>query len=250
MRRCAAGCADCCRRVSLFFRHAAPLRRWSTASAGLAGKPSFPGDLWARRPPLDLSPSVRRRQPALIGSMPNVASSCDSSGCPRTTAISAGGGLVGPIAGGVPSGPDTPPEQCPRSGSGTSLQSCRTSELGNSLSVFMFQLGLNPATGCGPLVTPACCANRCSGCSGQPSASTGRRRRARASGTWLDMQVAPRGEFWWSVRDPSQAALWGSWIELGEKFFEAITAAPVPLDMRALKALKRSPLALSTSTPG
>ena len=33
-------------------------------------------------------------------------------------------------------------------------------------------------------------------------------------------------------------------IQLGEKFYEAITAAPVPVDMRALKALKRSPLAL------
>jgi hypothetical protein len=58
------------------------------------------------------------------------------------------------------------------------------------------------------------------------------------------MQIATRGEFWWSPRDPTQGALWGSWIELGERFFEAITAAPVPLDMRALKALKRSPLAL------
>ena len=46
------------------------------------------------------------------------------------------------------------------------------------------------------------------------------------------------------TRDPSQAALWGSWIELGDKFFRAIIAAPVPLDMRALKALKQSPLAL------
>ena len=49
-------------------------------------------------------------------------------------------------------------------------------------------------------------------------------QEGRAGGTWLDMQVAPRGEFWWSLRDPSQAALWGSWIELGEEFFEAITA--------------------------
>ena len=36
----------------------------------------------------------------------------------------------------------------------------------------------------------------------------------------------------------------GSWIELGEKFYEAIITAPVPLDKRALAALKRSPLAL------
>ena len=38
--------------------------------------------------------------------------------------------------------------------------------------------------------------------------------------------------------------LWGSFIELSQDFYDAITAAPVPVDMRALKALKRSPLAL------
>jgi hypothetical protein len=61
---------------------------------------------------------------------------------------------------------------------------------------------------------------------------------------WLDMQVAPEGEYWWDVKRPEQAALWGSWIELGEKFFNAVVAAPVPADMRALRALKQSPLAL------
>jgi hypothetical protein len=61
---------------------------------------------------------------------------------------------------------------------------------------------------------------------------------------WLDMQVAPKGEFWWNTRCPEQSDLWESWIELGEDFYRAITAAPVPVDVRALKALKRSPLAL------
>lgn len=66
----------------------------------------------------------------------------------------------------------------------------------------------------------------------------------RAGNTWLNMEITSGGEMWWSPRDPSQAALWGSWVELGEKFFRAIIATPVPLDMRALKALKQSPLAL------
>ena len=60
---------------------------------------------------------------------------------------------------------------------------------------------------------------------------------------WLNMEVAPRGELWWHPH-PNQTALWESWIELGEKFFEAVVASPVPLDMRALRALRRSPLAL------
>ena len=48
---------------------------------------------------------------------------------------------------------------------------------------------------------------------------------------------------WWHPH-PDQTALWESWIELGEKFFNAVMASPVPVDMRALRALKRSPLAL------
>ncbi len=38
--------------------------------------------------------------------------------------------------------------------------------------------------------------------------------------------------------------LWQSKIELGEKFFEEIMKHPVPLDLNALKALKRSPLGI------
>lgn len=58
------------------------------------------------------------------------------------------------------------------------------------------------------------------------------------------MDVAPKGELWWDLKQPEQAALWESWIELGEDFFNAVVAAPVPVDMRALRALKQSPLAL------
>jgi hypothetical protein len=61
---------------------------------------------------------------------------------------------------------------------------------------------------------------------------------------WVDMQVAPKGELWWSYDAPKSRTLWKSWIELGELFFEAICSAPIPLDMRALKALRKSPLAL------
>ncbi len=61
---------------------------------------------------------------------------------------------------------------------------------------------------------------------------------------WLDMQVVVGGKTWWDFREPTQGALFESVIELGEKFYEALIAAPVPVDMRALDALKRSPLAL------
>jgi Plasmid encoded RepA protein len=61
---------------------------------------------------------------------------------------------------------------------------------------------------------------------------------------WLNMEVAPRGELWWDPKRPDQGALWQSWILLGDEFYNALVALPVPVDMRALRALKRSPLAL------
>lgn len=51
-------------------------------------------------------------------------------------------------------------------------------------------------------------------------------------------------DLWWNPKVPNQTALWRSTIELSEKFFEEIITNPVPVDMRALKALKRSPMAL------
>lgn len=121
----------------------------------------------------------------------------------------------------------------------------RRLELGHSLAQFMHKVGLNPDNGTG-------------------SRSDARRMReqmtrlfratisfdrtieepGRQGEGWSDMQVAPEGELWWDTKLPEQSVLWGSWIELSEKFYRAIMAAPVPYDMRALRALKRSPLAL------
>ena len=60
----------------------------------------------------------------------------------------------------------------------------------------------------------------------------------------LNMEVAPKSELWWNERDPNNPALFDSWIELGEQFYEAITSSPMPADMNALKLLKNSPLKL------
>jgi hypothetical protein len=61
---------------------------------------------------------------------------------------------------------------------------------------------------------------------------------------WLSMEVAPKSELWWDPKRPDQAVLWKSWIELGEDFYQALVNNPVPVDMRALRALKSSTLAL------
>ena len=56
--------------------------------------------------------------------------------------------------------------------------------------------------------------------------------------------IARRTEFWWNPKRPDEQVLWESKIELGEDFFNEIIQHPVPLDMNALTALKRSSLGL------
>jgi len=113
--------------------------------------------------------------------------------------------------------------------------------LGNSLDNFMREIGLNPRTGGGKR--------------GDAKRLQEQMRRlidARISfesetdtyGRYLHMDVSASSEFWWDAKKTNQANLWESWIELGEKFYEAVTLSSVPVDLRALRALKRSPLAL------
>jgi hypothetical protein len=123
----------------------------------------------------------------------------------------------------------------------------RRLDLGHSLKDFMLELGLNPDNG-----------------SRGAKRSDARRlndqmhrffnsfitfhgdieRDGRQATARLNMAVASEVVFWWSPRNPNQTAVWGSYIELGAEFYNAITAAPVPVDVRALKALKSSALAL------
>lgn len=64
--------------------------------------------------------------------------------------------------------------------------------------------------------------------------------------TWALQSVKPvdSAMLWWSPKTPEQAALWKSTLTLGERFYQEIIERPVPIDMRALKALRKSPLAL------
>lgn len=132
----------------------------------------------------------------------------------------------------------------------------RRIELGSSLSGFMRDIGLGPYNGTGKQsnafrlrdqatrLFSACISFHQKGllkpdADGEVSAEAGEQYMR-----FLDMRVASKAELWWRPRRPEQDTLWGSWIELGENFYEAITAAPVPVDLRVLRALKRSPLAL------
>jgi hypothetical protein len=120
-------------------------------------------------------------------------------------------------------------------------------DLGNSLAGFMAELGLNPDNG--GLGARRSDARRLREQMDRLFNSTisfqnnveqyGREGEAR-----MNMTVARRSMLWWNPRQPEQGTLWGSYVELSQDFFDALCAAPVPVDMRALKALKRSPLAL------
>jgi hypothetical protein len=118
-------------------------------------------------------------------------------------------------------------------------------ELGESMADFMREIGLDPWTGGGPRGDARRLRDQIQRLFQARISFVEHVREGSIHGqTWLNMEVAPKGQLWWDYKRPGQPVLFGSWIELGEHFYQAITAAPVPLDMRALAALKQSPLAL------
>lgn len=50
----------------------------------------------------------------------------------------------------------------------------------------------------------------------------------------VQMSIASKSLLWWYPKRPNLTSLWSSWVELSPEIFQAITSAPVPLDMRAL----------------
>jgi hypothetical protein len=124
----------------------------------------------------------------------------------------------------------------------------RRLELGDSLGAFMMALGLSPYTGRGPRGDATRLRDQMERLFGAlisfDYCTTNETDKRRGGHAWLRMQVAPRGRFWWNEEDRDEVLLWGSWIELGEAFFEAITSEPVPLDVRILRHIKQSPMAI------
>ena len=64
--------------------------------------------------------------------------------------------------------------------------------------------------------------------------------------SWAIKNIQPvsNAHLWWDPKKPQQASLFESTITLGQEFFNEITNNPIPIDMRALKSLRRSPMAL------
>lgn len=117
-------------------------------------------------------------------------------------------------------------------------------ELGNNLAEFMEELGLDPRRG-GKRSDVRRMQDQMRRLFQSTVSFSQRFQKGEA---WLNMQIAPKGMFWWDENKPEQGTLFENWIKLGEDFFNAITSSPVPVDMRIIKALKRSPLALDFYT--
>lgn len=121
----------------------------------------------------------------------------------------------------------------------------RTLQLGRSLNDFMRVVGLNPATGGGKRGDGKRLHGQMDRLFNARISFQETAEDANVKGRHsLNMDVAPESELWWDVKEPEQGTLWNSWIRLGEDFYKSLIMLPVPVDMRALRALKGSPLAL------
>jgi len=119
----------------------------------------------------------------------------------------------------------------------------RELELGSSLSGFMAQLGLQATGGHWGTIprfrdqmqrlVGAAISTRWSGEASGQNHSSGE-----------NLLVADRFHLWWTPQKLPIVRPEKSSVTLSANFFEQLIAAPVPLDLRAVKALKKSPLAL------
>ena len=124
-----------------------------------------------------------------------------------------------------------------------STEAVRTREpvviLGDTLSAFMRELGLMPTGGRWGSITRL--RSQMMRLFSASIACTYSR-----DGHWANcgIRIADESHLWWDHKQPHQEMLWRSTVTLGGKFFDELISHPVPVDMRALRALRRSPMAL------
>lgn len=112
-------------------------------------------------------------------------------------------------------------------------------ELGPSLSHFMRELGLVPTGGrWGSVTRLRDQMNRLFA-----SSITCFYEDKHRTGMY-GVKIVTEARLWWDPKSPDQIPLWKSSLKLGADFYDEIINNPIPIDMRALKLLKRSPMAL------
>lgn len=72
------------------------------------------------------------------------------------------------------------------------------------------------------------------------NAQEGDRSRSRGG----NIMVADEWDLWLDHQCGRQGTLFQSWVKLTDRFFGQVTDRPVPIDLRAIRVLKKSPLAL------
>jgi hypothetical protein len=119
----------------------------------------------------------------------------------------------------------------------------RRLELGRSLSSFMGQLGLQCTGGhWGTIPRFRDQMERLFG-----AAISTRWKRDQRSQTCVagsNLLLAEEFELWWAPQKLPRTPMAQSNVTLSQRFFDQLMEAPVPLDLRAIRALKRSPLSL------
>jgi hypothetical protein len=115
--------------------------------------------------------------------------------------------------------------------------------LGDSMSAFMRELGLVPTGGRWGSITRLKDQTK-----KLFSANVMAMYDTKEQSSNLNIRVAEGHHLWWEPKDPNQKSLWQSTVLLDHSFFNEVTDRPVPIDMRALKALKQSPMALDIYT--
>lgn len=115
----------------------------------------------------------------------------------------------------------------------------RELELGDSMAAFMGELGMSPTGGARGDITRLKNQSRRLFNSSVTASYEDDDKAAD-----MGYRLTDKSILWWHSKDPEQAGLWKSTVTLSEQFFNEVVDRPVPIDMRAIKALKRSPMAL------
>lgn len=115
----------------------------------------------------------------------------------------------------------------------------RTICLGNTLSSFMKELGLIPTGGRWGSITRLREQTKRLFTSSVSCFYESQERESERG-----FRVADTHNLWWYPKSLNQSTLFESTVTLSEAFFNEIVSYPVPIDLRVLKALKRSPMAL------
>jgi hypothetical protein len=119
----------------------------------------------------------------------------------------------------------------------------RKLKLGRSLSSFMGQLGLQCTGGhWGTIPRFTDQMERLFGAAISTRWKQDQTTQSNVGGS--NLVLAEEFDLWWAPQKLPRTPVMQSNVTLSQRFFEQLVEAPVPLDLRAIRALKRSPLSL------